>query len=79
MLVDIRHEATHNELPSLALLRLAAERALEWLHTNYWQAQADHIAAEHARIRRLLQASSELHRYTRFAISSCPRLDRIRI
>ena len=55
VLVDIRHEATHNELPSLALLRLAAGRALDWLRVNYWQAQADHIAAEHARIRQLLQ------------------------
>ena len=55
MLVDIRHEATHNELPSLALLRVAAGRALDWLRASYWQRQADHIAAEHSRIRQLLQ------------------------
>ena len=56
MLVDIRHEATHNELPSLALLRLAAGHALDWLRASYWQRQAEHVAAEHARIRQLLQA-----------------------
>jgi len=55
VLVDIRHEATHNELPSLALLRLAAGHALDWLRASYWQRQADHVAAEHARIRQLLQ------------------------
>lgn len=36
LLVDVRHEATHNELPSLSTLRLAASQALEWLVCNYW-------------------------------------------
>jgi ribosomal biogenesis protein LAS1 len=36
LLVDIRHEATHNELPGLPVLRLAAQQALAWLHTQYW-------------------------------------------
>lgn len=36
LLVDLRHEATHNELPSLQVLRLAAQQALAWLRTNYW-------------------------------------------
>ena len=63
MLVDVRHEATHNELPSLALLRLAAERALDWLRASYWQRQADHVTSEHARIRQLLQVgrNAKLH------------------
>ncbi len=38
-LVDVRHEATHNELPSLPLLRAAADSALAWLRDNYWWAE----------------------------------------
>lgn len=36
LLVDLRHEATHNELPSLRVLRLAAHQALAWLRASYW-------------------------------------------
>lgn len=35
-LVDIRHEATHHELPSLPLLRLGVQQALGWLKDTYW-------------------------------------------
>jgi ribosomal biogenesis protein LAS1 len=38
LLVDLRHEATHNELPSLQVLRLAARQALAWLQASYWWA-----------------------------------------
>ena len=38
-LVAIRHEATHNRLPSLPMLRLAAEQAMVWLHEHYWHPQ----------------------------------------
>ncbi len=50
LLVDLRHEATHNELPSLAALQLAAHHALTWLRTNYWQKQSDHIDLNKAKI-----------------------------
>ncbi|XP_068637563.1 uncharacterized protein [Aristolochia californica] len=39
MLVDIRHECSHRELPSLALVRLASTKALEWLKSYYWEPQ----------------------------------------
>lgn len=45
MLIDIRHEASHNELPSLPLLKTAARQALAWLQASYWQLQADHLSA----------------------------------
>ena len=69
MLVDVRHEASHNELPSLALLRLAAEEALQWLQASYWQRQADHLAACRAHVSALLRVrgGSEVllhHRYS---------------
>ncbi|RJE24710.1 Cell morphogenesis protein Las1 [Aspergillus sclerotialis] len=34
--VELRHEATHRELPSLVVLRNAAQRSLEWLWDYYW-------------------------------------------
>ncbi len=55
ILVDIRHEASHNELPSLALLRLGAAAALAWLSQSYWQQQADHVALRKSQIQDLLQ------------------------
>lgn len=34
--VELRHEATHRELPSLVVLRGATQRSLEWLWDYYW-------------------------------------------
>lgn len=34
--VELRHEATHREPPSLVVLRKAAQRSLEWLWDHYW-------------------------------------------
>ena len=36
VLVDLRHEATHGDMPSLTELRSAAKRALQWLWDDYW-------------------------------------------
>uniref|UniRef100_M4B3P6 Uncharacterized protein n=1 Tax=Hyaloperonospora arabidopsidis (strain Emoy2) TaxID=559515 RepID=M4B3P6_HYAAE len=41
--VDLRHESTHNQLPSLPVLRFAARHLLAWLRANYWGAQEDLI------------------------------------
>ncbi|CAH0480830.1 unnamed protein product [Peronospora belbahrii] len=38
-IVDLRHESTHNQLPSLPVLRFAACHLLSWLKVNYWEAQ----------------------------------------
>jgi ribosomal biogenesis protein LAS1 len=37
--INIRHSATHGRLPSFELAALGAESALDWLRTNYWEAQ----------------------------------------
>ena len=37
LFVDIRHEATHGDMPNLTNLRSAAERALTWLWDDYWK------------------------------------------
>ena len=34
--VELRHQATHEELPSLQKLRSAARRALAWIWERYW-------------------------------------------
>jgi hypothetical protein len=35
-LVDVRHEASHNALPSVEVLRLAASTLLDFLKTEFW-------------------------------------------
>ncbi|SCV74661.1 BQ2448_7690 [Microbotryum intermedium] len=34
--VELRHAATHEDLPGIAVLRDAARQALDWLYSNYW-------------------------------------------
>ncbi|ESZ96524.1 hypothetical protein SBOR_3026 [Sclerotinia borealis F-4128] len=34
--VELRHQATHEELPSLPKLRMAARKALKWIWDFYW-------------------------------------------
>lgn len=34
--VELRHEATHRDMPSLITLRRAAQRSLEWVWQYYW-------------------------------------------
>ncbi|GAA6025862.1 hypothetical protein JCM10207_003236 [Rhodosporidiobolus poonsookiae] len=34
--VELRHQATHEELPALGVLRNAARQALDWLYSSYW-------------------------------------------
>ncbi|KAI9718053.1 MAG: hypothetical protein M1812_004311 [Candelaria pacifica] len=35
--VELRHQATHEELPALLVLRQAADRSLRWLWHYYWR------------------------------------------
>ncbi|EFP78118.2 uncharacterized protein PGTG_04074 [Puccinia graminis f. sp. tritici CRL 75-36-700-3] len=35
-LVQLRHRATHEDLPSLTILLQSANLALDWLYTHYW-------------------------------------------
>nr|XP_043631890.1 pre-rRNA-processing protein las1 [Erigeron canadensis]XP_043631891.1 pre-rRNA-processing protein las1 [Erigeron canadensis] len=39
MLIDIRHESSHRDLPSLKLVRHASTKALDWLKAYYWEPQ----------------------------------------
>jgi hypothetical protein len=40
VLVELRHQASHNALPRLDALEDAAHRALDWLEAEYWVPQA---------------------------------------
>lgn len=55
-LVDLRHEATHNELPSLPVLRLAAIQATAWLRETYWDPQERCLQDAQRRCAELLKA-----------------------
>lgn len=35
--VELRHQATHEQLPTLAKLRPAAKKALDWIWDYYWE------------------------------------------
>ena len=47
--VELRHQATHEQLPSLSRLRAAAEKALAWIWEYYWQHLLDEEKAEETR------------------------------
>ncbi|XP_074292453.1 uncharacterized protein LOC141619323 isoform X4 [Silene latifolia] len=49
MLIDIRHEGSHRELPSLHLLRRASVLALDWLKSYYWDRQENAIPYQSAK------------------------------
>ena len=46
--VELRHQATHEQLPSLTRLRAAAEKALAWIWKYYWRHLSEGPAAETA-------------------------------
>lgn len=39
--VELRHQATHEQLPSLTRLRAAARKALDWIWEYYWRQLED--------------------------------------
>ncbi|OUM65198.1 hypothetical protein PIROE2DRAFT_60187 [Piromyces sp. E2] len=41
--VDLRHEGTHDQLPSLKVLRNGCKQALDWLNNFYWMKQKNFI------------------------------------
>ncbi|CAI9102892.1 OLC1v1001259C1 [Oldenlandia corymbosa var. corymbosa] len=43
LLIDIRHESSHRDLPSLHLVRLASVKAVDWLKAYYWEPQKNAI------------------------------------
>jgi hypothetical protein len=54
-IVELRHDATHNEMPSLSVLRNAALTLLAWYERNYWLQQAEHLRGLSAGVSSALQ------------------------
>lgn len=46
MLVEIRHQSSHNALPRLDALIEASREALDWLETSYWAPQATAVVQQ---------------------------------
>ncbi|PIA53809.1 hypothetical protein AQUCO_00900413v1 [Aquilegia coerulea] len=44
MLIDIRHEASHRDLPSLQLVRVASVEVLDWIKSTYWEPQKKKVS-----------------------------------
>ena len=61
LLVDIRHESTHNELPTISVLRVAAGQALEWLQRWYWEAQRLGVVRGRERVFEVVRAYVHSH------------------
>lgn len=55
-IVDLRHESTHNQLPSLPVLRFAAQHLLAWLRANYWLKQDELLRMQVRRVGDALSA-----------------------
>lgn len=43
-IVNLRHDATHGRLPSLDLLKTAADWCIQWLKDEYWEKQMEGMA-----------------------------------
>lgn len=58
VLVDIRHESSHRNLPSIRLVRMASMKALDWLKSNYWEPQRSAIPDVRKEVRLRLREMS---------------------
>lgn len=63
--VELRHQATHEELPSLPKLRTATQKALRWIWEYYWvklSQDASDTGNCEAYVRQLLEEKDEQQR-----------------
>ncbi|KAJ4476611.1 Las1-like-domain-containing protein [Lentinula aciculospora] len=65
-LVELRHAATHEDLPSLELLREAAHQSMTWLLRNYWLPTLDPSAAPQPEVASLRPLVPILKKYKSF-------------
>ncbi|KAJ1963609.1 rRNA-processing protein las1 [Dimargaris xerosporica] len=64
---DIRHAATHGDMPSLTILRTVCQEALDWLYTHYWDQQqtADLSVERHDTYVLLSQCRKRRHEFVK--------------
>jgi len=54
LLVDLRHDSTHKDLPSLEVLKAGLCELLKWLYLNYWQTQMQKNIRERQNCQKIL-------------------------
>ena len=64
--VDLRHDIAHNELPSLATLRMAASTLIAFFHDNYWDKKA---SLQRVNYENIMNKLFEYKRASKFLIS----------
>ena len=69
--VDVRHESTHMAMPSLAVLRIGAVRALAWLRINYWEAQKSHVLGVYGECTDFMRKYRKIQKATLDPASAC--------
>jgi hypothetical protein len=77
VLVDLRHAATHGNLPALPALQSASQEAMQWLSSNYWehqQNQADSVGTEAAQKTAVQRFGSVLREYRKCRAAAMQRL-----
>ena len=57
--VELRHDATHQQLPSLTMLRTAARHLVTWYSDNYWEPQRVYLQQHTAEVTLLDSACNE--------------------
>jgi ribosomal biogenesis protein LAS1 len=59
--VELRHQATHEELPSLSKLRTASQKALRWIWDYYWAALSLEVSKDECKslVQRLVEERDE--------------------
>lgn len=55
LLIELRHDATHRQLPTLEVLEQGAKQALEFLFNSYWQVQHINLLKREKKINNLLR------------------------
>ena len=59
MFVEIRHNATHRQLPTLQLLEDQVPLAMEFLRTSYWETQHQRLLSRVEQIRALANQANQ--------------------
>lgn len=78
-LVDLRHQATHEELPSMPALRQYVKQALDWIWNDFWR----HQCPPNYTIRKITNAKdlrSEVEHYHKVAVTDIgPHAEPVRL
>jgi len=78
--VELRHQATHEELPSLSKLRTATQKALRWIWDYYWvHLTVDSLVNDDCKgfLKKLVEESNDRARWEMETSLGCWEEDRL--